>query len=80
MLKDIIRAEYVGGYKIKFQFEDGKIGVLDFETAIDRKGIFSQLADLEYFKRFYLNKELGTICWPNGQDVAPETIYEKIAA
>lgn len=80
MLKDIVRAKYLGGYKIEIEFEDGKTGVVDFENMVEMKGVFKRLRKIDYFKKFYLNKELGTLCWPDGQDIAPETIYEKLAA
>lgn len=27
-----------------------------------------------------LNRELGVLCWPDGVDIAPKTIYETLIA
>jgi len=32
---------------------------------------------MEYFKQVQINKELGVLCWPDGVDVAPETLYSE---
>lgn len=79
MLKDIISAKYISGYKIKVRFEDGRTGIVDLSKSMN-EGVLKKLKDINYFKKFYVNKELGTICWPDGQDIAPETIYKKLAA
>lgn len=39
-------------------------------------GVFSRFADPEYFGSVELNTELGVLCWPDGVDIGPETIYE----
>ncbi len=77
MLLDVISAEYVGDFKIKVTFEDGKTGVIDLSSST-KEGVFTELADIKYFKKFYVNKDIGTICWPNGQDIAPEKLYKEI--
>jgi len=41
-----------------------------------RGGVFSRFADKNYFDAVALNRELGVLCWPDGVDIAPETIYE----
>lgn|GEM_PF-1003641 len=33
--------------------------------------------NMNYFLDFSV-AEYGTICWPNGADVAPEFLYEKV--
>ena len=36
--------------------------------------VFEPLHDPAYFQRFFV--EAGTVTWPNGADIAPETLYE----
>jgi uncharacterized protein DUF2442 len=39
------------------------------------RGVFEPLRDPAYFATVQLDPELGTISWPNGADVAPETLH-----
>jgi hypothetical protein len=34
------------------------------------------LKDAVYFSKASVD-EFGVICWPNGADIAPETVYEE---
>jgi len=73
----VIKAEYVGGYRIQLEFNDGLRGTVDFSGWLEGP-VFDQLKDLDYFRRFFL--EGGTVCWPNGADIAPETLHERVRA
>jgi len=35
--------------------------------------VFEPLKEPAYFQRFFV--EAGTVSWPNGADIAPETLY-----
>ena len=72
---DVIEAKYIDGYALELTFENGKKGTHDFSNYIKRGGVFEKFSDLSYFKKFYVNKELGVLCWPDGLDIAPETLY-----
>ena len=73
-IPNVVRAEYRGGHSIHLTFNDGLERVVDFDRWL--KGpIFDPLRDPAYFQRFFL--EGGTVAWPNGADVAPETLYEQ---
>ncbi len=72
---DIIKASHLGGYKIKLTFENGKEGVVDLEKYSKVGGVFKSFSNPEYFKKFRVNEELGVLCWADGEDIAPETIY-----
>lgn len=77
MLVDIISAEYLGGYKIKLTFEDGKTGIIDFSKYLEKGGVFDKFKDIEFFKSFELDEELGNLTWNNEIDIAPETLYSE---
>jgi hypothetical protein len=38
--------------------------------------VFESLLDPKYFALVELDRVAGTVIWPNGADVAPETLYE----
>lgn len=56
------------------KFNNGRIKILNLKPYVERCGVFSELKDKEFFKRFFI--DLNTICWPNGADIAPERLYE----
>lgn len=78
MIFDIIEAKYIEEYKIRVSFENGKEGIVDLKEYRKKGGLFDSLKDKNYFIKFYINKDLGTICWPNGLDIAPETLFSKL--
>jgi hypothetical protein len=59
---------------VRLAFDDGSFGEIDFSQE-DWNGVFAPLADPAYFARVELDRELGTIVWPNGADIAPETLH-----
>ena len=72
---DIVKAKYLKDYEIELTFENGKAGIADLAEYSEWGGVFSGFKDIEYFQQFRINEELGVLCWPNGEDIAPETIY-----
>jgi hypothetical protein len=74
MLLDIISVTYVADYKLILLFENGEKRLVDLKDRLIGP-IFEPLQDVNYFKSVYVDKELGTIAWPNGADKAPETLY-----
>jgi len=71
-LPTVIRAEHRGGYSIELTFSDGLSKTVDFERWLEGV-VFEPLKDSAYFGRFFLDG--GTVTWPNGADIAPETLY-----
>jgi len=75
-LNDVVRIEYRGGRVFHVVFDDGLEGDMDFAGYPGRGPIFEPLKNPAFFKQATI--EGGTIAWPNGADIAPETLYEKI--
>lgn len=67
----VIRAEHKGDYLIELEFDNGVKKTVDFEYWLDGS-VFEPLKDKEYFKSFFIDG--GTVAWPNGADIAPETL------
>ena len=42
-------------------------------------GVFAPLRDEAVFASVKVNKELGTVQWPNGADLDPDVIYASLA-
>ena len=72
-LATVIEAEYRGAYLIKLKFNDGVEQTIDFEQWLEGP-VFEPLKDINYFQKFFI--EGGTVSWPNGADIAPETLHE----
>ncbi|MBI3317185.1 MAG: DUF2442 domain-containing protein [Candidatus Omnitrophica bacterium] len=75
-LNDVKMIRYLDGYIYYIEFDDGMKGEIDFSSYLSRSGIFSSLKDKKVFSSARI--EGGTISWPNGADVAPESLYEKL--
>jgi len=73
-MPNVIAAEYRGGYRIQLRFNDNTAKIVDFRKWLDGP-VFKPLKDPSYFRRFFV--EAGTVVWPNGADIAPETLYEE---
>ena len=75
MIRDVISADYKGEYKIEVTFEDGATGIVDFSKYLLKGGVFESFKDIDFFKNFKINEELGVITWGDEIDIAPETLY-----
>lgn len=77
VLPVVVEAEYCGGFKIRLVFNDGVAGTVDFADWLHGP-VFEPLKDPGFFSRFFI--EGGTVAWPNGADIAPETLHERARA
>jgi len=72
-LPSVVQAEHRGGCRVHVVFNDGSENTIDFGGWLDGP-MFEALKDADFFKRFFVDG--GTVVWPNGADIAPETLYE----
>lgn len=72
MFLEVIKAEYLGGYRIRLLFNDHVSKTVDLQSSLHGK-VFEPLKDLVQFQRFSV--KYNTIEWENGADFAPEYLY-----
>ncbi len=59
-------------YKLEITFSNGEVGVYDCSPLLNF-GVFSELKDKIYFQQ--VRAAFGTVVWPHGQDICPDTLY-----
>ena len=74
MIIYVTKAKYLYDYEVELQFNDGKIGVVNLENELYGT-MFEPLKDKKVFASVKLDKDLDTIAWENGADLAPEFLY-----
>lgn len=74
--------EALPGFRLFVRFFDGMEGEVDMGKFLRSKKVrgtvFEPLRDSTLFEMAYL--ELGAVTWPNGTDLAPDTMHDEIKA
>lgn len=76
-LPSVVRATYIGGFRIHLTFNDALDATVDFQQWLNGP-VFELLKSTTYFRKFFV--EGGAVVWPNGADVAPEALYDAAQA
>lgn len=71
-MKRVTTAVANDDFTLDLEFGDGIVRRFDAKPYLN-KGIFTQLKELEYFKK--VTVAYGTVHWRNEQDFAPETLF-----
>jgi len=75
---DVLRLKALDGHRLWLRFTDGSEGVRDLSDVIARDGeMVRPLKDPAYFARVFV--EMGTPTWPNGFDLDPIALHERMA-
>lgn len=76
---DVVSVKAIGGFKLRVAFSDGSVGVHDFSATTARNGeMVRPLKDPAFFARVFV--ELGALTWPNGFDLDPIALHDRMAA
>lgn len=68
------RVKALDNYQIELIYETGEVKIYDMMNLIKTCKFYNNLKDEKYFKNI---KIFGlSIQWENGEDIAPETLYE----
>ncbi len=77
MTPRVAEAWYVKDYTIHVRFTHGAEGEVDLRAELYGE-VFEPLKDQAFFQQFFIHPEFHTLTWPNGADLAPEFLYEKV--
>lgn len=75
MYWDVIEVKPVAPRVLAVYFADGLSGVIDVDVSFCT-GVFEPLKDDQYLACAITQS--GVVTWPNGLDLAPDTMYKEI--
>ncbi len=78
MLQEISEFRVESTYRVWVRFKDGVEGSVDLSGLVGH-GVFAPLADQNIFAGAAID-EFGTLCWPNGADLAPDAMHAALQA
>ncbi|MDO8943923.1 MAG: DUF2442 domain-containing protein [Desulfobacterales bacterium] len=73
MLTEVIGVSVPRAFLLRVTFSSGDIRLFDMEPLLGLE-IYKHLRDSRRFRR--ASVDLGTVTWPDGEDIAPETLLD----
>jgi hypothetical protein len=77
-MERIVRLEVRPPYRLYVEFDDGVQGEYDMSRRLNGP-VFEALRDPAFFASVRMD-EYGVPVWPNGTDIAPDALHERLAA
>lgn len=74
-LIDVTDVRMLSRYVVELVFADGEVRVIDLEPFLWGPMFEAILADYDLFRQVRVDRDAGTIVWPNGADISPRTLY-----
>ena len=74
---DIVAVSVVRHGVLRLTFADGLAGELDVLERM-RGPVFDEARTPAGFAKASIDRETGTVVWPGGADLAPDTLYERV--
>jgi hypothetical protein len=74
-LPEVISVRVVGPASLIVGFDDGTRRRVNLKPLLQGR-VFVPLHRPAYFRKARASRAAGTVVWPNGADIAPETLYE----
>jgi len=76
---DVIDVKVQDGRKVWIEYANGLAGVVDVSPLL-AGAIFDRVRNDDDLFREVAIDPMGTICWPDGADIAPERLYEAVVS
>ena len=75
-MQRVVSAEPLEHFRLEVTFDDATQGIVSLEDRLFGP-MFEPLRDWATFARVFVD-EYGAVCWPNGADLAPDAMYERL--
>jgi hypothetical protein len=75
-LAAVVGVAVMGDHSLRLLFDDGTAGDVDL-SLMEWTGVFEPLRDQAFVATVRVDPDAATVVWPNGADLAPETLYEE---
>ena len=75
MYWDVLEVKYIDGRELAIRFADGLSGILHIDHSFCT-GVFEPLQNDDWLSCAEVDN--GVLVWPNGLDLAPDTMYHEI--
>jgi len=72
----VISVQPLEHYRLAVRFDDGTEGVIEMQDRLFGP-VFEPLQDPAIFQQVFVD-EFGAIAWPNGADLAPDALHERL--
>ena len=67
--------EIVAPYTLRIRFDDDTDQTIDFQPVLAGE-LYEPLCQQDLFNKVKIDHEVHTLVWPNGADIAPETLHK----
>lgn len=75
-MEKITQIRVLDNYRLEILFNDGIKGVVSLSDRLFGP-VFEPLKDPVFFAKSQVD-EFGAVTWPNGADLAPDALYERL--
>jgi len=72
----VVSVRPLDDFQLEVRFDDGTCGVVSLKERLFGP-VFEPLRESALFRQVSVD-EFGAVCWPNGADLAPDALYERI--
>jgi hypothetical protein len=77
MIPRVTEVHPLTNYRILVKFNDGAEGEVDIAHALNFKGVFAKLRDVDFFNRVKVGSSSRTVEWPGELDLDPVMLYHR---
>ncbi|MGH9078217.1 MAG: DUF2442 domain-containing protein [Acidimicrobiales bacterium] len=71
----VVGVAVIRPHVMRLLFADGVVRDLEYRSGEAQGSLLAPLDEPGFFARVQVDAEAGTVCWPNGLDLAPEVLH-----